>query len=236
MMNGAGRTDDELKTDVLAELKYEPTVRVTDIGVLVKDGAVTLNGFATSYGEKSDAVRAVKRIAGVKAIADDIEVRLPDSGQRTDGDIAVAAANQINCSPAIPAGAVDVTVSKGRITLEGELQWYHEKTAAETAVQHLQGVTGVTNLIRIKPKLATAEVETAIRSAFKRNALLESNKIQVVTSGNKVILRGTVRNYAEREEAERATWAAPGVFSVDNRILVEWSDQGDHAKHSSARP
>jgi osmotically-inducible protein OsmY len=222
-MSNLARSDTELKTDVLAELLYEPSVKVTDIGVLVDGGTVTLKGYAASYGEKSDAVRAAKRVAGVKAIADDIEVRLPETVCWTDGDIATAAANQINSSPSIPAGTVDVTVRQGRITLEGELQWWYEKTAAETVVQHLAGVREVMNLIRIKPKLATAEVETAIRSAFRRNALLESNKIQVVTSGNKVILRGTVRNYAEREEAERATWAAPGVFSVDNRIKVEWS-------------
>ena len=223
-MGNLARSDTELKTDVLAELLYEPSVKATDIGVRVDSGTVTLRGYAASYGEKSDAVRAAKRVAGVRAIADDIEVRLPESVCWTDGDIATAAANQINSSPSIPSGTVDVTVSQGRITLEGELQWWYEKTAAETVVQHLAGVREVTNLIRIKPKLATAEVETAIRSAFRRNALLESNKIQVVTSGNKVILRGTVRNYAEREEAERATWAAPGVFSVDNRIKVEWSE------------
>ena len=215
------RTDTELKTDVIAELEYEPCVRVTDIGVLVKDGTVTLNGSATSYGEKSDAVRAARRVAGVRAIADDIEVNLPDSPVRTDGDIASAASNQISWSTAIPAGSVHVTVREGRVTLEGELQFWYQKAAAEDAVEHLAGVKAVSSLLRIKPSLAPGEVETAIRSAFRRNALLESNKIQVVTSGNKVILRGTVRNLTEREEAERASWSAPGVFSVENKINVE---------------
>lgn len=218
------RSDSELQADVLAELKYEPSVKVTDIGVLVNEGAVTLTGFASSYSQKADAVRAAKRVAGVKAIADDIEVKLPDSVCRTDGEIAAAAADQINWSTTIPTGTVGVTVREGRITLSGELQWRHEKTAAENVVQHLAGVRAVSNLITIKPSLATVEVETAIRSAFRRNAQLESNKIQVVTSGNKVILRGTVRNHAEREEAERACWGAQGVFSVDNRINVEWSE------------
>ena len=202
-MGNLARSDTELKTDVLAELLYEPSVKVTDIGVFVDGGTVTLRGYAASYGEKSDAVRAAKRVAGVRAIADDIEVRLPESVCWTDGDIATAAANQINSSPSIPSGTVDVTVSQGRITLEGELQWWYEKTAAETVVQHLAGVREVTNLIRIKPKLATAEVETAIRSAFRRNALLESNKIQVVTSGNKVILRGTVLAAKQRWKKPR---------------------------------
>ena len=220
-MSNVARTDMELKTDVIAELKYEPCVRVTEIGVLVKDGTVTLNGHATSYGEKSDAVRAARRVAGVRAVADDIEVTLPDSPVRTDGDIASAASNQINWSTAIPAGSVNVTVREGCVTLEGELQFWYEKTAAENAVEHLAGVKAVSSLLRIRPRLAPGEVETAIRSAFRRNALLESNKIQVVTSGNRVILRGTVRNLAEREEAERASWSAPGVFAVDNRINVE---------------
>ena len=217
------KTDTELKSDVLAELKYEPSVKVTDIGVLVKNGVVTLKGFASSYGEKWDAARAAKRVAGVKAIADDIEVKLPDSQRRTDGDIAAAAAKQIEWSTTIPTGAVEVTVREGWITLEGEVEWWYQKNAAENVVQYLAGVKGVSNLITIKPKLAPAEVETAIKAAFERNALLDATKIQAETSGNKVVLRGKVRNYAERDEAERAAWAAPGVFSVDNQLQVAWS-------------
>jgi osmotically-inducible protein OsmY len=195
---------------------------VTDIGVLVKDGAVTLNGFATSYGEKWDAVRAAKRVGGVRAIADDIQVKLPDSRQRTDGDIAAAAAHQLDWSTTIPTGTVEVTVREGWITLEGEVEWWYQRSAAENAVLRLAGVKGVSNLITVKPKLAPAEVATAIKSAFERNALLEANKIQVETSGNKVTLRGKVRTYAEKDEAERAAWAAPGVSWVDDYLKVEW--------------
>jgi len=227
MKSNIKKSDTELKNDVLAELKYEPSVKVTDIGVLVKDGAVTLNGYATSYGEKWDAVRAAKRVAGVNAIADDIEVKLPYSLQRTDGDIAAAAARQIDWSTTIPTGTVKVTVREGWITLEGEVEWWYQKTSAESAVQYLAGVKGVTNLITIKPKLAPAGVENAIKSAFERSALLDAKKIQVETSGNKVVLRGKVRNHAERDEAERAAWAAPGVFSVDNQLKVAWSWGGE---------
>ncbi|MGA2557222.1 MAG: BON domain-containing protein [Verrucomicrobiota bacterium] len=197
-------------------------MKVTDIGVLVKDGAVTLNGFATSYGEKWDAVRAAKRVGGVRAIADDIQVKLPDSRQRTDGDIAAAAAHQLDWSTTIPTGTVEVTVREGWITLEGEVEWWYQRSAAENAVLRLAGVKGVSNLITVKPKLAPAEVATAIKSAFERNALLEANKIQVETSGNKVTLRGKVRTYAEKDEAERAAWAAPGVSWVDDYLKVEW--------------
>lgn len=216
------KTDAELKTDVLSELKYEPSVKITDIGVLVKDGTVTLNGYATSYVEKGEAVRAVKRIAGVKAIADDIEVNLPGSLHRTDGDIAAAAASQIDWSTTIPLGTIDITVREGWITLEGEVEWWQQKIAAGNVVHYLSGVKGMSNLISLKPKLTTTEVEKAIESAFKRNALLDANKVHVETSGNEVILRGNVRNFTELEEAERVAWAAPGVFSVDNQITVKW--------------
>ena len=217
------KSDTDLKRDVLAELKYEPSVKVTDIGVLVKDGAVTLNGYATSYLEKWNAVCAAKRVAGVNAVADDIVVKLPDSKLRTDGDIAAAAAHQIDWSTTIPAGAVKITVREGWITLEGQLDWQYQKNAVEDAVRYLAGVKGVNNVITIKSKLAPAGIATAIKSAFERNALLDANKIQVETSGNKVVLRGKVRNHAERDEAERAAWGAPGVWSVDNKLKVAWS-------------
>jgi osmotically-inducible protein OsmY len=217
----AKKTDTELKTDVLSELKYEPSVKVADIGVLVKDGTVTLNGYTTSYVEKNEAVRAAKRVAGVKAIADDIEVNLPGSLHRTDGDIAAAAASQIDWSTTIPVETVEITVREGWVTLAGEVEWWRQKNAAGNVVQNLLGVKGVSNLILIKPKLTKMEVEQAIKSAFKRSALLEANKIHVETSGNKVILRGNVQNFTELEEAERVAWAAPGVSSVDNQLVVE---------------
>jgi osmotically-inducible protein OsmY len=216
------KTDIEIKTDVLAELKFDPSVNLADIGVLVKDGAVTLNGFATSYPEKWGAVQATKRVAGVRAIADDIAVKTPHSGLRTDGDIAGAAANQITWFTSIPPGAAKVTVSDGWVTLEGEVEWGYQKTNAQNFVQGMAGVKGVVNLIKVVPKLAAVDVKLAIESAFRRSALLDAEAIQVETSPHKVTLRGEVRNYVEREEAERVAWAAPGVFAVENRIEVRW--------------
>lgn len=217
------KSDTELKSDVLAELKYEPSVNITDIGVLVKDGAVTLNGFATSYVEKWNAVSATKRVAGVRAIADDIVINFPHSPLRTDGDIAIAAANQIEWVTSIPAGAAKITVRDGWITVEGELEWGFQKSDVQDCLRRVAGVKGVNNQLTIRPKLAAADVKDAIESAFQRSALLDAARIQVETTGNKVTLRGNARNYAERDEAERVAWNAAGVLSVDNQIEVKWT-------------
>jgi osmotically-inducible protein OsmY len=217
------KTDAELKNDVLSELKYEPGVDISDIGVLVKDGAVTLNGFVTNYTEKWNAVSATKRVAGVRAIADDIVVKLASSMTRTDGDIAGAAANQINWYCSAPKGAITVVVRDGWVTLDGELEWGYQRSDAQDYVQFLAGVKGVTNLITIKSKLSATNLKESIEAAFERSALLDSEKIEVETSGNKVTLRGKVRNYAERDEAERVAWSAAGVHAVDNEIDVKWS-------------
>lgn len=216
------KTDADLKTDVLAELKYEPSVKVTDIGVLVKDGIVTLNGYATSAAEKWEAVRATKRVVGVKAIADDIEIKLPESFINTDSDIAAAAIHHIDWFTTIPRGSVKVTVRNGWITLDGEVDWQYLKIAAGHFLHHLSGVKGVSNEISIKSRLSVKEVATDIQAAFKRSAMLDATKIQIEVAGSKVTLKGKVRNYAELEEAERAVWAASGVLTVDNQLSVQW--------------
>jgi len=220
--NAVEKTDAELKNYVLSELKYEPGVKATDIGVLVNDGTLTLNGFVTSYWEKWGAVRAAKRVLGITAIADDIEVRLPISSHNSDGDIAAAATSQIKWLT-LPEGAVTVVVREGVLTLEGTVEWWYQKNAAEIAVKYLKGVKGITNLIAIKPQLTASGIETSIASAFERSALLDSSKIKVKIADNEVRLSGEVSTHAERDEAERVAWAAPGVSSVDNRITIAWS-------------
>ena len=222
MKTSVEKNDEELKIDVLSELEFDPSVEVSDIGVLVKNGTVTLNGYATSYGERFAAVRSAKRVAGVKAIADDIEVKLPGSSHRTDGDIAAAAIHQIDWNTTIPKGIAQVTVRDGWITLQGEFEWWHEKNATESAVLHLAGVKGVTNLITLKPTSVPVNVEATIKAALMRSSLLDADKIQVEATGSEVILLGKVRNYTEREEAERIAWSATGVYSVDNQLEVEW--------------
>jgi osmotically-inducible protein OsmY len=218
----ANKSDEDLKIDVLAELEFDPSVRVSDIGVLVKDGTVTLNGYATSYGERFAAVRSAKRVAGVKAIADDIEVKLADSSHRTDADIAAAAAHQINWNSTIPKGIVQVTVRDGWVTLQGEFEWWHEKNATEDAVLHIAGVKGVRNMITLKPMAAPVNVEATLKAALMRSSLLDADKIQVEATGSGVILLGKVRSFNEREEAERIAWRAAGVCSVENQLEVEW--------------
>jgi osmotically-inducible protein OsmY len=222
MKTSVGKNDEELKIDVLSELEFDPSVKVSDIGVVVRDGTVTLNGYATSFGERFAAVRSAKRVAGVKAIADDIEVKLADSSHRTDADIAAAAIHQINWNTTIPKGIAQVTVRDGWITLQGEFEWWHEKNATEDAVLHLAGVKGVTNLITLKPKAVPANIEETIKAALMRSSLLDADKIQVEANGSDIILLGKVRNYTEREEAERIAWNATGVYSVDNQLEVEW--------------
>ena len=219
------KNDSEIKTDVLYELKYEPRVKTTDIGVLVKDGTVTLNGDATSFGEKLDAVNAAKRVRGVNAVADEIIVKLTNSYGKTDEDIAASAVSQIKWSTTIPAGSVQITVRDGWITLEGEVEWRYQYTAAQDVMQYLAGVKGVSNLITIKPKLAPEDISIAIKAALERNAQLKADNIQVDTLGSNVILRGTVGSCAEHEEAERVAWAAPGVYSVDNKLTYSWTNE-----------
>jgi len=219
------KTDSELKRDVLDELKYEPSVNNTNIGVLVQDGTVTLNGYANSYSEKWKAMAATKRVAGVHGIADDIIIKTPHSLLRTDGDIATAATNQISWLTSVSSGAVLPLVSKGWLTLAGEVDEGYQKCAVEEAVQHLVDVKGITNLLTVKkPALSVADIRDSIKNAFERSGLLDAGKIEIeFDANNKVTLRGHVTNYTERDEAERAAWAAGGVWSVDNQIEVTWA-------------
>jgi osmotically-inducible protein OsmY len=161
-------------------------------------------------------------VAGVRAIADDIVIKMMDSQYRSDGDIALAVANRMDWSTVVPTGAVEVSVQDGHVTLGGQMEWWYQRDAAEKALQHLAGVKRVSNLITLNPAKVASDTTATIYTAFERNYLLDARKIQVEATGNKVVLRGTVRNNDEREEAERVAWSAPGVYSVDNQIQVKW--------------
>src|SRR5437773_1496003 len=217
-----GRNDQQIQRDVLAELKWDARVTPNEIGVAVKDGIVTLTGWVDSYSKKWAAEEAAHRVNGVKAVANDIEVRLSSADERTDADIAAAAVRAIEWDAFVPIERLDVTVSKGWVTLKGDVEWQYQKEDAERVVRRLAGVKGVTNLIVVKPRVTPSELKQKIEQALIRNAETDAQRITVEVQGSKVILKGTVRSWAEREEAERTAWLAPGVTSVENRITLDY--------------
>jgi len=215
------KTDVELQRNVLGELKFEPAVHAAEIGVIAKDGIVTLTGFVPNYWEKVAAERAAKRVFGVRGVAEEIRVNLPAFYQRTDADIARAAANALEWNTLVPPEKVKVTVSEGFVKLEGEVDWQYQKTAARDAVHLLAGVQSVDNQITVKPKVTPMAIKADIVSAFKRSAELDARHIDVDATEDKVVLKGKVRNLAEREEAERTAWAAAGVGRVVNQLQIQ---------------
>lgn len=214
------RTDEDIQRDVLEELKWDIRVRPNEIGVAVKDGIVTLTGWVDSYLKKIAAEEDAHRVPGVKAVANDIEVRLPGSAERTDADLAKAALNTLKWDAGIPTDKIDVTVSHGWVTLKGEVDYHFQKREAEHAIERLSGVRGVTNLLTVKPQPAPQDLKLQIEKALVRNAETDASRITVDVQGSKVILRGTVSSYAEKKAAEDTAWSAPGVTEVDNRIIV----------------
>jgi osmotically-inducible protein OsmY len=212
------KTELELRRDIEQELEWDPSVDQRRIGVSVVDGVVTLTGEVSSYPEKCNAERAVERVAGVKAIANDIEVRTSD--EHTDTAIARAAVNALRWDVSVPDDRIKVTVETGWLTLKGDLDWDYQRRAAEAAVRNLAGVRGISNLITVRPPLHPTDIKKRIQVMFKRAAAYDAMQITVEVSGGEVTLRGKVRSFAERHEAEKAAWAAAGVTAVHNYITV----------------
>lgn len=214
------KSDKQLQQDVMDDLRWDPSIDASKVGVAVSTGVVTLTGMVPSYFQKQNTERIVKRVAGVRAVANDIEVRLPNSTERNDGDIAQAALNALKWDTSVPDENVKVTVTKGWITLEGNVDWNYQRESCEKVVEKLIGVKGVTNRIMVAPHVKSRDVKSEIKAALHRYAELESRNIEVESADSTVTLRGQVRSWAERKEAETAAWMAPGVTQVKNEIIV----------------
>lgn len=210
----------ELQRRVLDELDWEPSVNAAHIGVAVTDGVVTLSGSVDTYTEKVTAEQAAKRLRGVKAVANDLEVRPPFPAQLNDTEIAQAVVRALEWHVSVPHERIKARVTNGMVALEGSVDSWYQRQEAEAAARGLKGVKGIANLITIQPALKAADVKTRIESAFRRSAEIDANRIQVETTDGTVTLRGQVRSWTERQEAERAAWAAPGVVEVDDELKV----------------
>ena len=214
------KTDSEIERDVKAEFGWNPDLKSTDIAISVKNGVVTLVGFVPRYIDKYEAEKAAKRVAGVLAVANDIEIRLPAVDERPDPEIAREVVTALKNQLPFSHERIKAVVRNGWVTLEGDVEWQYQRLTAERAVRPLKGVKGIINDIKTKPRVEPSDIKQKIQEAFRRSAEVDANQITVETSGGEVILKGKVRSWLERDEAERVAWRAPGVTKVDDRIVV----------------
>ena len=212
--------DSDLRQLVIDELEFEPSIDASNIGVAAKDGIVTLSGFVSSYAEKMAAERAVRRVKGVHAIAQEIEIRYSTDKKINDDEIARRCVNIITWDTTLPEGKLTVKVERGWVTLSGEVPWHFQRVAAESGVRKISGVTGITNLITIKARVQASDIKTKIEDALKRSAEVEANAIRVVVTDSRVRLEGKVHDWREREIVEKAAWSVPGVMAVEDRLTV----------------
>lgn len=214
------KNDTELKHDVENELQWEPSVNEAHIGVTAKDGIVTLTGHVPSFMEKYTAEKTTKRVYGVKAVANEMEVKLRGDQSRTDELIAQDCLNSLKFNYSVPEDKIKIVVADGWVTIDGEVEWQYQRAAAMNSVRDLRGVRGVTNGIRIKSRISPVDIKKKIEAAFLRSAEIDASRVKVESQDGKAVLTGNVRSWAEREEAQNAAWAAPGVTAVENLITV----------------
>jgi osmotically-inducible protein OsmY len=215
------KSDLQIQRDVMDELKWEPYLNASQIGVAVNNGIVTLSGQVDSYSKKLSAEKAAKRVSGVKAIAEDIQIGVSPAFRKTDTEIAEAILGALKWHSALQEEKIKIKVEDGIVKLEGEVEWEYQRNNAKVAIENLTGVRSVINLITVKPKISPTDIQQKISAAFHRSATIDAEKIQSEVIGNKVTLRGKVRSFAEKEDAENAAWAAPGITSVENKLQIE---------------
>jgi len=218
------KKNEDLQRDVQDAIKWEPLLNAAEIGVTAKDGVITLTGIVDSYAKKSEAEDAAKNVSGVKAVIEKIEIRFGNVGEKTDSEIASEIINALKWNWEVPNDKIKVKVENGWVTLEGDLEWNYQKEAAKKSVSNLVGVKGVTNYISIKSENKDLIEKEDIERAIARNWSLDDQKIQVKVATNRVVLNGTVHSWYQKDEAGRIAWNAPGVWAVDNELLVEYFD------------
>jgi osmotically-inducible protein OsmY len=216
------KTDNQLQQDILAQLKWEPSVQAAHIGVEVNNGVVTLAGQVDTYSEKLHAERATQSVIGVKALATELKVHLNSLNKRSDADIASSVKNVLSWNSSLTDDAIKVMVEGGWVTLSGEVRWQFQRDAAKNSVRYLMGVIGVSDQISIKPSVSATTVKFDIEAALKRTAVADASKIHVEVAGNEVTLTGTVHNWAEREITTNSVWSTPGVTNVHDKMTVTW--------------
>lgn len=215
------KTDLEIQQDVMNELKWQPFLKSSSIGIAVKNGIVTLTGIVDNYAQKVEAEKAAKKITGVKAIAEDIQIGVSPSYKKTDTEIAESVMNALRWHAAVPEENLKVTIEDGIVKLEGDVEWEYQRSSAKNAIVNLLGVRNVINLINVKPKLTAFDVRAKIAQALHRAATVDAEKVSIDVEGHKVILNGKVRSFAEKEDVEEAAWCAPGVSTVESHIEIE---------------
>ena len=214
------KTDSQLQRDVIDELRFDPSIGSEEIGVAAKNGVVTLSGQVSNYAKKSAVVRAAERVAGVRAIAEELTVVLPSSFKRTDTDLAHSVAAVLKWDVSVPDDKLKARVDDGWVFIEGEVDWQYQSASADRAIRNLTGVRGVTNLLQVKKRASVPDLKQRIESALKRHAELDAGQIRVEALDGRVTLRGEVRSWSERQDAEWAAWGAPGVSTVDDVLVV----------------